>query len=97
MTFDRMAWIAMFVSAAISGFAASGKALAADSKPEIVVTPGPPQPVMIPHPEFIPTPPAPLQGLPPSGIQPLPPLVIYTTPQVAMPVPPHISGQGVRK
>jgi hypothetical protein len=94
MTFGPLALAAMFVVAAIGGFAASEATLAADGKPRIVVTPGPPQPVFTPSPEFIPTPPAPLQGFPPSRIEPLPPLVIYTTPLVV--VPPH-SGQGARK
>ena len=93
MSFGSLA-LAMFVVAAIGGFAASEAAWAADGKHGIVVTPGPPQPVFMPSPEFIPTPPAPLQGLPPSRIEPLPPLVIYATPPVV--VPPH-SIQGGRK
>jgi hypothetical protein len=95
MTFGRTKLVASFVVAATI-FAVADRA-SADGKPTIVVTPGAPQPVMIPSPEFIPKPPAPSQGAPPSRIEPLPPLVIYTTPLVVVPVPPHGGGQGARK
>jgi hypothetical protein len=93
MTFDRLPLAAMFVVAAF----ATADAAFADGKPGIVVAPGPPQPVMIPPPEFIPTPPAPLQGALPSRIEPLQPLVIYSTP-LAVGLPPlRGRGQGARR
>jgi hypothetical protein len=93
MTFNRLALALMFV---VGAFAATDDAFA-DGKPRIAVIPGPPQPVMIPSPEFIPTPPAPLQGAPPSRIEPLPPLTIYSTPLVVGSSPLLGRGQGARR
>ena len=53
---------------------------------------GPPVPVLIPPPSYIPAP-LPLQpqanGAGVAPVQPLPPLLLYTTPTVVVPVVPH--------
>ena len=94
MTFNRYNRLALASMFVVAAFAATDAAFA-DGKPRIVVTPGPPQPFLSPSPEFIPTPPSPVQGFPPSSIEPLPPLTIYTTPLVVGPSP-H-AGQGSHK
>jgi hypothetical protein len=71
------------------GFAAP--ALAGEAR----VTVGPPTPILLPPPEFIPAPITPPNGAPAPTITPLPPLVIYTAPVVVVPVPSR--GQAARK
>ena len=56
-----------------------------------VVMLGQPTPVLVPPPEFIPAPIAPLNGAPAPKIAPLPPLTIQVAPVVVMPVPPRAS------
>ena len=58
-----------------------------------VVTLGQPTPVLVPPPEFIPAPIAPLNGAPAPKITPLPPLTIEVAPVVVVPVPPRASGR----
>jgi hypothetical protein len=54
-----------------------------------VVMLGQPVPVLVPAPEFIPAPIAPLNGAPAPKITPLPPLTIDVAPLVVVPVPPR--------
>lgn len=54
---------------------------------------GQPTPVLVPPPEFIPAPIAPLNGAPAPKITPLPPLTIEVAPVVVVPVPPRASGR----
>lgn len=54
-----------------------------------VVVLGPPTPVLVPPPEFIPAPIAPLNGAPAPRITPLPPLTIQVAPVVVVPIPPR--------
>jgi hypothetical protein len=56
-----------------------------------VVMLGQPTPVLVPPPEFIPAPIAPLNGAPAPKITPLPPLTIEVAPVVVLPVPPRVS------
>jgi hypothetical protein len=56
-----------------------------------VVMLGQPTPVLVPPPEFIPAPIAPLNGAPAPKITPLPPLTIEVAPVVVVPVPPRAS------
>jgi hypothetical protein len=58
-----------------------------------VVMLGQPTPVLVPPPEFIPAPIAPLNGAPAPKITPLPPLTIEVAPVVVVPVPPRASGR----
>ncbi|HEV2549022.1 MAG TPA: hypothetical protein VGU20_16900 [Stellaceae bacterium] len=58
-----------------------------------VVTLGQPTPVLVPPPEFIPAPIAPLNGAPAPKITPLPPLTIEVAPVVVLPVPPRASAR----
>ena len=60
-----------------------------------VVMLGQPTTVLVPSPEFIPAPVAPLNGAPAPSIAPLPPLTIKVAPLVVLPPPPR--AQSTRK
>ena len=58
-----------------------------------VVMLGQPAPVLVPRPEFIPAPIAPLNGAPAPKVTPLPPLTIEVAPVLVVPVPPRASAR----